>query len=117
MRNVNYFIELHNNVNRLEKDFENFEILLNAHDRLFERFFDFDKAVHSCESEDMNIFALLKDVISYEFERLSNSHEKLKLIYDRSVITDEEEIYFKKVQDISDKISAKKELLKKAILF
>ncbi len=107
---------MHNKVNRLEKDYENFEILINAHDRLFERFFDLDKAVHSCESEDMEIFASLKNIILYEFDRMSDSCERLEYIYRLSVITDEEEIYFRKVKDVSEKISATKELLKKAMI-
>ena len=37
MRNKSYFNELHNNVNRLEKDYENFETLINARDTLIEQ--------------------------------------------------------------------------------
>lgn len=44
---------------------------------------------------------------------LSDSCKKLKFIYDRSVITDEEEKYFKKVQDISSRFAAKKELIER----
>ena len=110
MRNKSYFNELHNNVNRLEKDYENFETLINAHDKLFERFFDFDKAVHSCEGEDMEIFTCLKKVILYEFDRMSDLCKRLEFTYNCTIITVEEETYFRKVKDVSAKISTTKEL-------
>ena len=114
MRNKNYFIDLHNKVDRLEKDFENFEAIIDTHDKLFERFFDIEKSVHSCEGEDMEIFTSLKKIILYELERITEVHEALDFIYTRMQITKEEEKYFKKIKALSKKINAKKKLIEKA---
>ena len=91
MVNSNHFEPLHDKVAQLENDFVNFELIVNTHDKLFERFFDFDKAVHSCEGEDMEIFVSLKKIISYDFKRLSTLQERLELVYLRMIISKEEE--------------------------
>ena len=114
MRNKNHFIELHNKVDRLEKDYENFEAIINTHDKLFERFFDFGNAVHICEGEDMEIFASLKKIILYELERITELYENLDFNYTRMNITKEEEVYFKKLKTLSKKITTKKKLIEKA---
>ena len=114
MRNKNHFIELHNKVDRLEKDYANFEAIIDIHDKLFERFFDFDKAVHTCEGEDMEIFASLKKIILYELERITELYENLDFNYTRMNITKEEEVYFKKLKTLSKKITTKKKLIEKA---
>ena len=114
MVNSNHFEPLHDKVAQLENDFENFELIVSTHDKLFERFFDSNKAVHSCECEDMEIFASLKKIISYDFKRLSTLQERLELVYSRMIISKEEEKYFKRFQTVSEKIVEKRRLLEKA---